>query len=57
MVAFQEVCAKGNPYSVVRNGSRYCVIKNTTSERMKCYDNKADAMAYFRALEANVHDK
>ena len=37
------------PYSLTEENGRYCV--NCT-----CYDNRADALAYLRALEANVPD-
>lgn len=38
------------PYKLVGN----CVYKG--EEKLKCYDNRKDAVAYFRALQANVKD-
>ena len=38
------------PYSLRGN----CVYKG--EEELKCYDNREDAVAYFRALQANVKD-
>lgn len=38
------------PYKLEGN----CVYKG--SEKLKCYDNREDAVAYFRALQANVKD-
>lgn len=46
----------GNPYSVVTRNGRFCVVKTNTGELMKCYPEKPKAMAYHRALEANVED-
>jgi len=40
------------PYKLDGN----CVIRSDTGEQLKCYDNHADALAYLRALEANVQD-
>ena len=42
------------PYSLSDDG--LCVVKKDTGEQIKCYDNHADALAYQRALEVNVHD-
>lgn len=42
------------PYQLAEENGRYCVKKG--NETMKCYDDKGKAMAYFRALQANVHD-
>lgn len=39
-----------SPYKLEGN----CVYKG--SEKLKCYDNRDDALAYFRALQANVKD-
>ena len=39
------------PYTLEGN----CVKK--AGKTLKCYDNHKDALAYFRALQANVHDK
>lgn len=38
------------PYALRGN----CVYKG--QEKLKCYDNRADALAYFRALEVNVRE-
>lgn len=38
------------PYSIRGN----CVYKG--EEKLKCYDNREDALKYFRALQANVKD-
>jgi len=51
-----EAIVEGNPYHVIRRGSRYCVERSDTGERMKCYATKKEALDYFRALEANVED-
>jgi len=40
------------PYELRGN----CVCKVGQTEPMKCYDNHDDALAYLRALEANVSD-
>ena len=53
--AGEEIIADGNPYKLVRSKGRFCVYKKTTGERLKCYDNQDDALAYFRALEAATH--
>jgi hypothetical protein len=50
-----EVIAEANPYRVRAHAGRYCVEKVTTGERLKCYDDKDDALAYFGALEAATH--
>lgn len=42
------------PYQLVEENGRHCVKKG--NETLKCYDDKGKAMAYFRALQANVHD-
>lgn len=47
---------QGNPYKVVKRGNKFAVIKVKTGETLKSYPDKASAMRYFRALEANVHD-
>ena len=51
-----QVVAQGNPYRVVTDGAQFCVVKSDTGERLKCYPTKEAAMAYFKALEANVPD-
>lgn len=53
-----EVIRQGNPYRVVRHGNQVCVERSDTGERKKCYPaaEKEQALAYFRALEANAKD-
>lgn len=40
------------PYEIRNN----CVYKQGADKPLKCYDNHQDALAYLRALEANVSD-
>lgn len=40
------------PYEMRAN----CIYKKGDSKPLKCYDNHADALAYMRALEANVSE-
>src|SRR5258705_7915119 len=40
------------PYEIIGN----CVHKKGAKKPLKCYDNHKDALAYLRALEANVSD-
>ena len=47
-----NVILQDNPYSIVRRGVRFCVVKTDTGELMKCYTEKEKALAYHRALEA-----
>src|SRR5512138_1460727 len=43
------------PYEMRSEGGKYCVAKKG-GETLKCYDDKGKAVAYLRALWANVHE-
>lgn len=48
------------PYKIERHGDTYCVVKEPhqgkPGKTMHCYDDKAKALAYLRALEANASE-
>lgn len=44
------------PYEIRRLNGRHCVAKQGEADTMKCYDTKAEALKYLRALYANVPD-
>lgn len=48
--------ATGNPYSVQKRGDKFVVVKKTTGEVVGTHDTKEQALAHFRALEANVQE-
>jgi len=55
----QEIVAEGNPYTVVKRGGRYLVIKSNTGETVPGGDHGSDkkkALAHLAALEANIKD-
>ena len=41
------------PWSITRDGPKYCVTKQGEDSPLKCYDNRTDAIKYQRALYAN----
>lgn len=41
------------PWSITRDGSKYCVTKEGDDSPLKCYDSRTDAIKYQRALYAN----
>lgn len=49
------------PWKVVEEDGRHCVYKmnddGSLAEKLKCYDDRAEALAYQRALYANVEEK
>jgi len=45
------------PWKISERDGKYCVVKATTDEELKCYDNKADALAYLRALYMHAADE
>jgi len=44
------------PYKLSNQGGKVCVVKEDTGETMKCYPSRMQALAYLRALYANVED-
>lgn len=51
----EEVIAEGNPYKVTKRGDKFCVLKKSTGEQLKCYSDKEAAVDYFQALESAMH--
>jgi hypothetical protein len=51
-----RVIIEGNPYRVIKRGSKFCVIKKDSGATVKCHATRGEALAHFRALEANVED-
>jgi len=47
---------KAMPYSKVKRGDEWCVIKSDTEEVEKCYDDESKADDYLAALRANVNE-
>jgi len=48
------------PYTIQKNGEKHCVHKQmedgSVGEKLKCYDDEAEAKDYLKALYANVPD-
>ena len=44
------------PYKLVKQGSKYCVVKSDTGENKGCSDSKEMGLRHMRALYANSGD-
>jgi hypothetical protein len=44
------------PYSIKREGGKYCVVKKTTGAKVACHPTQAEAMKHMRALLSKVPD-
>lgn len=53
----EEVIAEGNPYKVVNRGGDFLVVKAHSGKVVPGgrHPTRKQALAHFRALEANVH--
>ena len=50
-----RVVTHANPWSVVKRGSRWAVVKNSTGAVKAMHDSKEKAMAQLRLLEGVEH--